>query len=384
MLRAFRVRMPSGIGYWTVVDDGYEVEQVADRFLRELRFGRDRAESTTKSYAESVALFLRWCQRTHREWQTAAVDLASFIIWLKCTRADGGRVVAGPGVEPVRSPSRINKILVATRGFLSFAVTVKEAPQAVMTQLYELADSRDLPLAAQGEDATLRYRLRARHSLHEPETAVDRATDEEIVSLFQACLSARDRLIVLLLARAGLRRGELVGLRRSDLHLLPVNSVHKCAVPGAHVHVVRRENPNGAQAKSRFSRAVPLDFLVVRAIDLYLLDRAEQARAADCDFLLVNLFREPVGAPMSTGAINELFERLCRRAKLSRSITPHQARHGFASNLADSGASLDEIQELLGHASPSSSEPYLHPSPDRVRSAVERVSSPRELVEGLW
>lgn len=383
MLRAFRVRMPSGGCYWTVVDDDYEVVPVADRYLRELRFGRDRAESTTKAYAESVALFLRWCQRTKREWRTAAIDLGSFIIWLKYTRADGGRLVAGPGVDPVRSASRINKVLVATRGFLSFAVVAKEAPQSVMTQIYELADSRDLPLAAQGEDATLRYRLRARHSLHEPETAVDRASDEEIVSLFLACLSARDRLIVLMLARAGLRRGELVGLRRSDLHLLPENSVHECAIAGAHVHVVRRDNPNGAQAKSRYSRAVPLDFLVVRAIDLYLLERAERTLAADSDFLLVNLFREPVGAPMAMGAINELFERLCHRAKLSRSITPHQARHGFASNLADSGAVLDEIQGLLGHVSPSSSEPYLHPSPDRLRSAVERVPLPRELVEGL-
>ncbi|WP_203218562.1 hypothetical protein [Saccharopolyspora spinosa] len=70
-MRAFRVRMPSGSRYWTVIDDGLNVEPVADRFLRELRFGRDRAESTTKAYAGGIALFLRWCVRTGRDWTTA-------------------------------------------------------------------------------------------------------------------------------------------------------------------------------------------------------------------------------------------------------------------------------------------------------------------------
>ncbi|WP_433635628.1 tyrosine-type recombinase/integrase [Nocardia sp. CA-120079] len=375
--------MPSGGRYWTVIDESYEVEPVADQYLRELRFGRDRAESTTKAYAESVSLFLRWCASTGREWRTAARDFGLFVVWLKFTPARARRVVMGPGAEPVRKESRINKILTATRGFLMFAVMTKEVPEWVVEQLYEVGDTRDLPAVARGESTTLHYRLRARHRLHEPETAVDRAADAEIVALFVVCRSARDRLIVLLLARAGLRRGEAAGLRRSDLHLLPDNAIHDCPIKGAHLHVIRRDNPNGAWAKSRYSRAVPLDFLTVRAIDLYLLERAELPAAAACDFLLVNLFREPLGAPMTPDGLNELFSALCRRAELSRSISPHQGRHGFASNLADSGAMLDEIQRLLGHASPQSAEPYMHPSEDRLRAAVERVPSPRELMEGL-
>ncbi|MFI5783746.1 tyrosine-type recombinase/integrase [Nocardia sp. NPDC051570] len=382
-MRAFPVRMPSGGQYWTVIDENYAVEPVADRWLRELRFGRDRAESTTKAYAESVALYLRWCAGTGREWRTAARDFGLFTVWLKFTPSRGGRVVIGPGTDPVRKEKRINRVLVATRGFLTFAVAAKEAPGWVITQLYEIGDNRDLPIAAQGESTELQYRLRARHSLREPESRVDRASDAEIIAVFHVCYSARDRLIVLLLARVGLRRGEATGLRRSDLHLLPDNAVHDCRIEGAHLHVVRRENPNGAWAKSRYTRAVPLDFLTVRAIDLYLLERDELPAAAACDFLLVNMFREPLGAPMTPDALNELFEALCRRAGLSRSISPHQGRHGFASNLADSGAMLDEIQALLGHAEPSSSQPYLHPSADRLRSAVDRIPSPRELAEEL-
>ncbi|WP_433685419.1 tyrosine-type recombinase/integrase [Nocardia sp. CA-119907] len=328
-----------------------------------------------------MVLHVRWCTQTGREWSSAAGDLGMFILWVRYTPAPGRSVgVAG---EPVRSDSRINKILTAARGLLSFAVVDGCAPQVVMSQLYELADNRDLPLAAKGESSTRQYRLRARHRLHEAETAVDRASDAEIVALFGACRSSRDRLIVLLLARVGLRRGEAAGLRRSDLHLLPDNTVHDCPIAGAHLHVVRRENVNGAWAKSRYARAVPLDFLVVRALDLYLLERADQPAASECDFLLVNLFWAPLGAPMTPDALKELFEVLSRRAGLERAVAPHRGRHGFASNLADAGAGLDVIQALLGHVNPASSKPYLHPSAQRSRAAVEQVGTPRELGEGL-
>jgi len=145
------------------------------------------------------------------------------------------------------------------------------------------------------------------------------------------------------------------------------------------LHVVRRDNPNGAWAKSRRQRVVPLDFLVVQAFDGYEFERLAVARASESDFVLVNLFREPVGAPMRPDAINALMAAASRRAGLDRPVRPHQLRHAFGSNLADAGGGLDEVAELLGHASMSSSQVYLHPDPGRLREAVERVPSPREL-----
>src|SRR5260370_38064244 len=93
-------------------------------------------------------------------------------------------------------------------------------------------------------------RLRARHRLREDESPVDRARDVEITALLRSCLSARDRLVVLLMARAGLRRGEMCGLRRCDIHLMPDSRELGGEGPGAHLPVVRRANPNGAGAKS--------------------------------------------------------------------------------------------------------------------------------------
>ncbi|MEU6183996.1 site-specific integrase [Streptomyces coeruleorubidus] len=240
-------------------------------------------------------------------------------------------------------------MLVAVRGLLSYAVSVSEAPRSVLGQIYELADSRDLPAEAQGEDGGLFYRLRPVHSLREPETQVDRAQDAEPVAIFVACRNARDRLIVLLVGRVGLRRGQVAGLRRSDVHLLPDSRALGCDYAGAHVHVRRRENVNGAWSKSRQAWVAPLDFLVVSAFDLYYEERYRLLGAGGSDFLLVNLFRAPLGEPMSPEAIGELLERLSARAGLARRVGAHMARRAFASNVADAGGAPDEVQAVLGH-----------------------------------
>jgi site-specific recombinase XerD len=385
-MRAFPVRLPSGARYWTVLDEDLAVVPVADGFLRQVRFGRDGAESTTKSYAHSIALFLRWCARTGRTWQAGAGQLGLFMTWLAhagpAVSRDGastqGMVLAGPGSAPARGARRVNGVLTAVRGMVVHAVAAGQASGDLVALLYEVADDRDLPGAARGEDGRMGWRMRARHRLHEPETPVDRASDEQIVALLRACLSARDRLIVLLMARAGLRRGEVLGLRRSDVHLLADSSALGCGISRAHLHVVRRDdNPNRAAAKSRRQRAVPLDFMTVQAFDAYEFERMTVPAAASADFVFVNLFRSPVGAPMRLDAVNDLVAAAARRAGIA-SLHPHQMRHAFASNVLDAGGTLDEVQDLLGHASITSTQVYAHPDPARLRAAVDAVPSPRQ------
>src|SRR5258707_3895148 len=117
-MRAFPVRVPSGARYWTVLDEDLAVVPVADGFLRQVRFGRDGAESTTKSYAHSIALFLRWCARTGRTWQAGAGQLGLFMTWLAHAgpAASGagaslsGLVLAGPGAIPARGAPRGNGV----------------------------------------------------------------------------------------------------------------------------------------------------------------------------------------------------------------------------------------------------------------------------------
>jgi len=378
-VRPFPVRLPSARVYWTVLDEDLRVVPAADVYLQHLRFARDAAESTTRSYAGALALYLGWCARTGRDWRSPD-RLGTFMMWLEHAPADPtASVVAGPGARLVRGPRRVNLVLTAVREFLRHHVSLGTVPEAALSMLYRISDDRHLPIHVRGESAQLRYWARARHRMKEPDAPVANASDEEVLALLRACRSARDRLIVLGLARVGLRRGELCGLRREDIHFVVDASHLGCRVPGAHVHVIRRDNPNGALAKSRRPRAVPVDDLVVLAYDQYWFERDACRLARASDFVLVNLFREPRGAPMRPGALNELLADLSRRAQLRRSIHPHMLRHSFATNVLEAGGALDEAQALLGHLSLTATQVYLHPSSQRVRAAVERVEALRPL-----
>jgi len=112
---------------------------------------------------------------------------------------------------------------------------------------------------------------------------------------------------------------------------------------------------------------------VVSYYDLYLDERERCRPAADCDFVLVNLFAAPLGAPMRYSRVTQLFGSLSRRAGLARAITPHMLRHAAGSALAAHGG-LDVAQAVLGHASITSTLVYVHPSADRQREAVDRLA----------
>src|ERR1039458_5893272 len=120
-VRAFMVRLPSGAGYWTVLDEDLAVVAAADACLRQVRFGRDGAESTTKAYAGAIALFLRWCARTGRDWQAGAAHLGLFMTWLLHAGPQvsgagafpGAAVLTGPGSAPARSARRGHRVLAA-------------------------------------------------------------------------------------------------------------------------------------------------------------------------------------------------------------------------------------------------------------------------------
>jgi integrase/recombinase XerD len=165
-VKAFPVRLPSGVRYWTVLDEDLSTVACADAFLRHVRFGRDGSELTTRSYASSLALFLRWCRRTGRDWQVGVEHLGLFITWLRHAEAGadddaGGLLLAGPGREPVRGARRINGVLAAVRGLVVHAVAAGQARGGLVAVVYEMADDRDLPEAARGEDARMGWRMRA-------------------------------------------------------------------------------------------------------------------------------------------------------------------------------------------------------------------------------
>jgi site-specific recombinase XerD len=273
-----------------------------------------------------------------------------FVAMLKTTAV----VRAGAGRGRVRSPGRINYLLAAVREFYKHAVADGAVDAAVLAALYEVGDDRHLPAELRPEGSGLRYRARPRHvqrtrRSRRPVPVPVRQPEAE--ALLRAATCWRDRFLLVLLWFSGLRVGEALGLRRSDLHLVPSAAALGCPVPGPHVHAVGRDNPNRARAKSG-DRTVPVRAEVLSCYDRYLTERAPVPAAESCDFVFVTLRHQPVGRPMSTDTVRKWLAALSVRAWLDRAVTPHMFRHSTATELLARGASIDVVKELLGHADP--------------------------------
>jgi len=89
-----------------------------------------------------------------------------------------------------------------------------------------------------------------------------------------------------------------------------------------------------------------------------------------------NVFLTKRGTPFAPVTLWLRIKQRVRRAGIERNVTPHMLRHSFATHLLDHGADLRVIQELLGHASISTTEVYTHVAASRLRE-VHRKYHPR-------
>ena len=369
--RRLRILTPNLGAYYSVVDEEYRPHELTSRWLEVRFFGRAQAETTSAQYASSIALFLTWAQQSGRDLEQAARSLHLFAAYLATEPQASGRNAGLP-----RTAGRVNRILVAVREFYRFAITEGALPARLLSDLYELPDEREFH-SARGP--------RVQHKRREPRraSAPDQATATEVITLLNAAATARDRFLILLFALTGMRIGQALGLRRQDLHLVPdagslglpslTGKGDPCRVPGEHIHIVRRRNPNGAWSKAQFDFAVPAPGILLALYDGYMLERDGCKEAADNDMLIVTLSGPTRGCAMTARNLNKIIERLARTEGL-RHIHPHMMRHFAASEHLASGTTRDELQALMGWSSPASADPYIHVSDERRRAAVDRLA----------
>ena len=367
-MKALRVELTDTLAYWTVVDDNWVPVALADAYLRHLRLGADRAEGTTRTYAGDLACYLGWCEASGRDLLAGATALGMFVVMLKTTP------VAGPAPGRAGSAAPAGSTTCSPRCASSTSMrwlTARWRPRCWRCCSRWAMTGTCLPSCVPRVPGFAIWPGPAMFSGPGEARPVP-VRREEAEALVRACRSWRDRFLLVLLWFCGLRVGEALGLRRSDLHLVPAAAALGCSVPGPHLHVVGRDNPNRARAKSG-DRAVPVRAEVLSCYDRYLAERDACPAAEGCDFVLVNLGHQPLGQAMSTGTVRKWLAALSARAGLERTVTPHMFRHATATELLARGASIDVVKELLGHASIRSTEVYLHPDADAQRAAVDRL-----------
>ncbi|HNX33537.1 MAG TPA: tyrosine recombinase XerC [Kiritimatiellia bacterium] len=94
------------------------------------------------------------------------------------------------------------------------------------------------------------------------------------------------------------------------------------------------------------------------------------------------LFLNARGGPLTTRSIERQMKKWLRSAGLPPAITPHKLRHSFATHLLDAGADLRSVQEMLGHASLSTTQIYTHVSIERLKEEYGRAH-PRAIADGM-
>jgi integrase len=375
-----RVDLPSGVRYWSVVDERFELVGMFDGFLFEERVSRDRSEKTTGQYASNLVEFATWAR--DRDLLTDLVACARNLGMFQLHLRTSPIVRRGRGHGRARSNDRVSDIMSSVRSFYRHQVRLGAVPGSVNQLLYDVVDPagasmpwlEDLPAMV----ARPLHRL-PRSGLSEPRTA----SFDEYVAMLAVAGTARDKLLLTVLALTGLRIGQALGLHRSDMHLMANSRAVGCSSPGPHVHAVRREsNENLALSKRRRELVVPAHPWLVGIYAAYCVERDRFPAACLSDFVFVNLRGGELGRAMRDGRAREVIAALGRRAGIERVVTPHQFRHGLGTELVESGRSLDEVQMLLGHAQVESTRRYTHTSRARLREAIESVSLPSTIPAG--
>ncbi|MFD9116786.1 tyrosine-type recombinase/integrase [Streptomyces bottropensis] len=362
-------------GRWVVISATYELHMEACAFLASLR-RVDRSVNTERAYAGRVALYLSYCATRGLDWKKPGLPaLARFLHWLVENPAPSkGRK---PGLEPrFRSKTTANQIMTTICGFLRFCGQQGWVSSETVGQLSEQKYLGYLPPGYDpGEDGQFRTVRAKAIKFSVAVEGYEWLNAEQFAELVALTTRARDRFLVVLLGGTGMRIGEALGLRREDMHFLSNSSALNCQVAGPHVHVRRRKNVNGALAKARSPRWIPVTAEMVTAYSEYVHERDAVAEAADSDMVFVNLFRQPLGRAMTYHNAKDLFDRLAVKAGFP--ARPHMLRHTAATTWIRSDTPRDVVQNLLGHVSPSSMEPYIHATDEDKREAVERVAAIR-------
>ncbi|MCQ2285695.1 MAG: site-specific tyrosine recombinase XerD [Bacteroidales bacterium] len=165
---------------------------------------------------------------------------------------------------------------------------------------------------------------------------------EEVEALIQAVdLSTteghRNKAIIEVLYGCGLRVSELCELKISHLHL--------------------EEEFITVIGKGDKERIVPIGQRAIKAIEYYTIDRNQLTPQKDSEDIL---FLNRRGGKLTRNMIFIIIKDLANSAGITKKISPHTLRHSFATHLVYGGADLRAVQEMLGHASITTTEIYTH------------------------
>ena len=292
-----------------------EDEQALARFESYLLQEKRRSPETARAYVSDVGQLLEFLEARQRSLE--ALDIYAL---------RGFLVVRGED----SASSRARK-LSALRTFLDFLQRTGKASANPAAQVQSPKLPKTLPKPIpEGEAASL----------------MESPSEKTVLGL-------RDRAILELLYGAGLRVAELCALDVGDFD--------------------PRAREVRAFGKGSKERVVPVGERALLALEAYLQRRRELLAKKRPNQAPEALFLNQRGGRLTARTIARHLEKYARTAALPRQVSPHALRHSFATHLLNAGADLRAIQELLGHASISTTQRYTAVSWERLQEVYRKA-----------
>jgi integrase/recombinase XerD len=311
------------------------VARAVTGYLDHLTVERGLAANTIASYRRDLRRYTEYLDDAGVRGlgEIAESDVAGFLAALR----------RGDDDHPPLSATSAARAVVAVRGLHRFALLDGLVPDDVAAEIRPPTPARRLPKAVPVESVVALI---------------------EAAGALEGPRGLRDRALLELLYGTGARISEAVGLAVDD--------------------VDRGQNTVRLAGKGGKERIVPVGSYALRAVEEYLVRaRPELAVKSRGGVRGGTLFLNVRGGPLSRQSAWQILRSAAERAaggssELARSVSPHTLRHSFATHLLDGGADVRVVQELLGHASVTTTQVYTLVTVDRLRE-VYATSHPRAL-----
>ncbi len=288
-----------------------------DDFIQSVRISHSFSEHTADAYARDIQQFLDYLDENHFE-DFSQVDQDVAYNYIEALHQLNGDY----------ANSTINRKVSTLRSYFNYLVKNSYAPYNPFKTIKNLKVSRTLPSFLTFEEVDRLIQ------------SVDTSTP----------LGIRNQLVFEILYGCGLRVSELVSLRIQDIDL--------------------RQRVLSIIGKGDKERIVPFYQGLDERMNQYIHGaRHDIAPSASTQTFFINKF----GKPLSARSVQYLCETQGSIANLKIQLHPHVLRHTFATHLLDNGADLRVVQELLGHASLSTTQVYTHVSLQRLSDAYNKA-----------
>lgn len=290
-----------------------------EKYKDYLEYQKNYSLYTVENYCSDIEQFLDYIEAENIDFKKVEYsDLRFYLMYLKDEKCENN--------------SSIDRKLSALRGFYKFLANEGVVQNNVFSLMSGLKKEKKLP----------RY-----FEYNELEELFN-------VSDLKTPLGQRDRLILEMLYGTGVRVGELVAIKVSDIDL------------GSRTILIL--------GKGNKERRVTYGEYCDEILKLYLNDGYQKLNIKNTLYLFLN----NRGEVITERGVRYVLDQIIKNTSLNKSISPHVLRHSFATHLLNEGCDLLTVQKLLGHESISATQIYTHVTTDRLKE-VYYNSFPRAI-----